>query len=349
MSLNFASDNVGPIAPEILSALEKANSGSSMPYGADPWMADVRTHLRSLLKTPEAEVVLVSTGTAANALAVACLVQPWQSVLCHKVAHIEEDECGAPEFFSGGAKLVLLDGEHGRIAPQTLKRALQGLAGKSVHNVQKGALSITNVTEAGTVYDLKQQAALIAEAKASGLPVHLDGARFANACVALDCSAAELAQGVDLISFGGTKNGCMGVEALVMRDPTRLWELELRRKRAGHLWSKHRYLSAQMLAYLENDLWLKLAEKANTAAQYLVTQLKELEEIDFVHPPQANMIFARLPRAKHKAAFEGGAQYYLMEGPKEGPADTPLLCRLVCDWSKTNDDIDTLINLYKTA
>ncbi|WP_298434534.1 low specificity L-threonine aldolase [uncultured Jannaschia sp.] len=336
MNLNFASDNTGPVHPDIWAAMGAANTGAAMPYGADPWMPGVRDRLRTLFDWPEAEVLLVPTGTAANALALAGLVQPWQSVLCHRLSHIELDECGAPEFYTGGAKLTLVDGDDGRIAPEALETALAAMEG-SVHNVQKGALSLTNVTETGSVYTLDALAELTGISREHGLGTHLDGARFGNACAALDCTAADLVRGFDMVSFGGTKNGCMAVEAIVMRDPARLREMELRRKRAAQLWSKHRYLSAQMAAYLDGDLWLDNARTANAAGQRLVAGLRDIG-VEVVGDPTANMVFARMDRAAHDRA-QAEAQYYLMDA-----AERPL-ARLVCDFTKTEAEVDRLLEL----
>jgi threonine aldolase len=336
MNLNFASDNTGPVHPRIWAAMGEANAGAAMPYGGDPWMPRVTEALRDLFAWPEAEVLLVATGTGANALALSCLVLPWQSILCHEAAHIEMDEGGAPELLTGGAKLALLPGDHGRIGVEALERALAP-RGPSVHSVRPGALSLTNVTEAGTVYGLDALDALTGRARERGLACHLDGARFANACAALDCDAAEMARGFDIVSFGGTKNGCMAVEAVVMRDPARHWEMQLRRKRAAQLWSKHRFLSAQMAAYLEGGLWLETARAANAAAARLARGLHGIGA-EMAHPSEANMIFFRLPRAAHDRAL-AEAQYYLMDD-----AERPL-ARLVCDPTKTGDEIDRLVAL----
>lgn len=240
----FTSDNASGAAPEIMAAVARANDGYARSYGADALMDKVRDQLRDLFEAPEAAVFLVTTGTVANALSLALLTPPWGAVFCHTHAHIAEDECGAPEFYTSGAKLVLVGGAQGRMEPEALEAAILRAKGAGVHGVQPGAVSITNVTEAGTVHSVAEVAALAAVAKAHGLPVHLDGARFANALVATGATAAEMTwkAGVDALSFGGTKNGCLGVEAVVIFDPAKAWEFELRRKRAGHLMSKHRYL-----------------------------------------------------------------------------------------------------------
>jgi threonine aldolase len=342
----FASDNAGPVHPQILQAMTEANAGHAMPYGADPWMDEVRTRLRAIFEAPEAAIHLVATGTAANALALATLCQPFQTVFCSPVAHIHEDECNAPEFYTGGAKLTLVPGGD-RMTPEALQGAIAGEETRGVHGPQRGPVSITQVTERGGVYTLTEIAALSEVARAHGLPVHLDGARFANALVALNATPADMTwrAGVDVVSFGGTKNGCMGVEAVIFFDPARAWEFELRRKRGAHLFSKHRYLSAQMAAYLRDDLWLDMARRANANAARLADGLAG-HGADFAHPRQANMIFARLRRAAHQKLHAGGAVYYLNEGPLDtGDPDAPLTARFVCDWSITPEEIDACLAL----
>ena len=224
----FASDNSGPAAPEIISAIAHANEGYAMPYGSDPGMDTVRQKIRNIFEAPDAAVYLVATGTAANSLALACLVQPWQTIFCHKHSHIHEDECGAPEFFSGGSKLTLLDGDHAKIDPECFLNALEFNVGNDVHHVTHGALSITTTNERGGVYSLDEIKALTDIAAKHKIPVHMDGARFSNALVALGCTPAEMTWklGIEVLSFGGAKNGLLGVEAVVLFDPDREWEVE---------------------------------------------------------------------------------------------------------------------------
>mmetsp|Transcript_18326 Transcript_18326/g.29328 ORF Transcript_18326/g.29328 Transcript_18326/m.29328 type:complete len:346 (-) Transcript_18326:2085-3122(-) len=343
----FASDNTGPVHPLIMDRVVAANDGYAMPYGADPIMDEVRQAIRTRFEAPEATVYLVATGTAANALALACYTQPWQTVFCSPVAHIHEDECNAPEFYSGGAKLTLVPGSD-RMTPGALRAAILGEEVRGVHGPQRGPVSITQATERGGVYTLDELRALTSVAKTYDLPVHLDGARFANALVALGCSPADMTwrSGVDVVSFGGTKNGCMGVEAVVFFDPDKAWEFELRRKRAAQLFSKHRYLSAQMAGYLENGLWLELAEQANDNAARLAAGLRDAGA-EFLHEPQANMIFASFARATHQRLHDAGAKYYLWEGALDGPdPDEMLAARLVCDWSGTAAQIDQFLSLF---
>lgn len=342
----FASDNAGPAHPSVLTALADANQGYAMPYGADPIMDEVRTKIRDIFEAPNAEVFLVATGTAANSLALACYCQPWQTMFCAPVAHIQEDECNAPEFFAGGAKLTLV-GEGEKMIPTALEQSIRREETRGVHGPQRGPVSITQVTERGTVYSLEELNALTKVAKSFDLPVHLDGARFANALVALDCSPADMTwkAGVDVVSFGGTKNGCVGVEAVIFFDPDKAWEFELRRKRGAHLFSKHRYLSAQMNAYLTDDVWRQNARQANANCARLAKGLRDLG-VQFMHDPQANIVFCSFPRAAHQRLHDAGAVYYVWSGELEGDDPAEMLeARLVCDWSLSNEQIDQFISL----
>ncbi|MGB5558161.1 MAG: low specificity L-threonine aldolase [Paracoccaceae bacterium] len=349
--MHFASDNTAPAHPEVIEAIARANEGYPHSYGADPIMDDVRAKVRDLFEAPDAAVYLVATGTAANALILATLVQPWQAVFCHRAAHIETDECGAPEFYTGGSKLVLIDGEHAKMTPEGLQRALSTTGQVGVHGVQRGMLSLTNATENGTIYRPSEVAELAAIAHADGLPVHMDGARFANAVVAAGCSPAEMTwkAGVDALSFGGTKNGLMGVEGAVFFDPKTAWEFELRRKRGGHLISKHRYLSAQMAAYLNDDLWREMASAANARAKRLSDGIAQIKGASLIHPTQANGVFASWPRAGHRRAHEAGAEYYFWPSDQslDGPDDESLPARLMCSWSTTNADVDRFLDLIR--
>jgi threonine aldolase len=344
----LASDNTGPAHPQVMEHVLAANADFAMPYGADPIMEHVRAQLREIFEAPEAAIYLVSTGTTANALALACYCQPWQTVFCSPVAHIHEDECNAPEFYTGGAKLTLVPGAD-KLAPDALDAAIAFEEGRGVHGPQRGPVSITQVTERGSVYTLEELAALTGVAKAHGLPVHLDGARFANALVRLGCTPAEMSWklGVDVLSFGGTKNGCMGVEAVIFFDPAKAWEFELRRKRGGHLFSKHRYLSAQMQGYLEGGLWLETARQANDRAAYLADGLRA-KGAGFLREPQANMIFATFPRRIHQRLHDAGAKYYVWEGALQGDDPEELLAaRLVCDWSIPEAHLDAFLGQFE--
>ena len=344
----FESDNTSPVHPNVMKAMEQANGGYMGSYGGDPIMDQVRDRIRDVFEAPEAAVYLVATGSTANALSLATFCPPWGAVFCHATSHIVVDECGAPEFYTNGAKLCPLPGKHGRIDPVSLRGAIEPLAHDDVHTVQPGILSLTNVTEAGTVYSVAQIAELCDIAKSYGLPCHLDGARFANALQATGATAAEMTwkAGIDVLSFGGTKNGLMGVEAVVIFDPAKAWEFELRRKRGGHLFSKHRFLSAQMLAYLEDDLWLSLARQSNAVGKQLSTGLARLPDAAFNHPTEANMVFAAFPRALHRMAHKAGARYSLAPfyASLDGPDDEVLSARLVCSWCTTDADVDAFLS-----
>jgi threonine aldolase len=346
----FTSDNAAPAHPAIMDAMLSANTGYTSGYGAEDAMASVQQSIRDLFEAPNAAVYLVSTGTAANALALATITKPWETIFCHRNAHIEEDECGAPEFYANGAKLTLVDGPDAMMTPENLQAAIEYTGRLGVHNVQRGSLSITNVTEVGTVYSLEQIQTLTKIAHTGGVKTHLDGARFANAMVALNCTPAELTwkSGIDCVSFGGTKNGCLGVEAVIFFNPDMAWEFELRRKRGGHLLSKHRMLSAQMQGYLADNLWIDLAKQANTAGKKLATGLANTTEAEFVHPTHANMIFAKWTRATHdKLAAQGSNYYYWPANPTPtGPADEKLSARLVCNWSTTDAEIDQFLGNF---
>lgn len=338
--MRFASDNTSGAAPEVMAAILKANEGYERSYGADAAMERVTTLVRDVFEAPEAAVYLVATGTAANALSIATHVQPWGGVFCHRHAHIAEDECNAPEFYSG-AKLVLVSGERGKMTPETLGQALATTGESGVHGVQRGMLSLTNVTEAGTVYTPAEIATLTALAKARGIPCHLDGARFANALVATGATPAEMTwkAGIDVLSLGGTKNGCHGAEAVVLFNPEKAWEFELRRKRGGHLFSKHRFLSAQFEAYLTGGLWLRLAAQANAMGQRLAQGLRDRQAS--VPDAPANMLFPEWAAGRHDRLEAAGAAYYRFPAP-EGRERA----RLVASWSTTEADVDAFLNAF---
>lgn len=349
----FASDNAAPAHPKVIEALSTANEGYAPSYGADAQMDEVRARIRDIFEAPDAAVYLVSTGTTANVLALASMVEPWSTIYAHQESHINLDECGAPEFYTGGAKLTLLDGADAKISPATLDTAIAATAQGFVHSVQRGAVSITNVTECGAVYSSAEVAALHAVCKKYGLPLHMDGARFANAVAASNESPADLTwrAGVEALSFGGTKNGLMGVEAVILFNPELAWEFELRRKRGGHLASKHRYLSAQMQAYLADDLWLDLARKANGAAAKLADGILKVPGASLRHPRQANAVFATFPRGLHKRAQAAGANYYPWPHGEsfDGPDDEMVSARFMCSWCTSDAEIAAFLDILNAG
>ena len=343
----FASDNAGPAHPKVMEALIRANEGYRSGYGADTEMAAVTKMIRDVFEAPEAAVYLVATGTAANAILLGTMSNPWDTIFCTPMAHIQEDECNAPEFYSG-AKLTLVPAENAKMTPESLRAAMLAEEVRGVHGPQRGPVSITQVTEKGTLHSLDEIKALTAVAHAFGSQTHLDGARFTNALVALGCTPAEMTwkAGIDTVSFGGTKNGLLGVEACIIFDPNQAWEFELRRKRGGHLFSKHRYLSAQMMAYLTDDLWCDLARAANARTTQLVAGLRQHNLVELLFEPEANMTFARYPRGDHKRLLDAGAMYYCWDGdPHTGDPDDLLTARLVTDWSLTEESVDQFLSV----
>lgn len=336
--MNFASDNVTGISPEIMAALTEANQGAAMPYGNDDLTRTLESRFCDLFET-QVEVFPVATGSAANALALAVMAPPFGAIYCHAESHINVDECGAPEFYTGGAKLVLLEGDQGKMQPEALAIALnQGGAGV-VHHVQPAAVSLTQATEAGTVYALEEVGAIAQIAHAQGLHLHMDGARFANAIISLGCSPAEMTwkAGVDMLSFGATKNGAMAAEAIIVFNPNLSRELSYRRKRGGHLFSKMRFLSAQLLAYITDDLWLRNAAHANRMAAKLAMGLQALPQAHLLYPVQANELFVALPEEVIQGLLNDGFQFY------RWPGDEAVLIRLVTAFNTSEEDVDALL------
>jgi threonine aldolase len=311
--VNFRSDNVTGIAPEIFAAIAAANHGSAPSYGADAITERLTQRFAELFEH-ELTVFPVATGTAANALALAALTPPWGVVYCHEASHINTDECGAPEFFADGAKLIALAGEAAKLAPATIEPHLTGRG--VVHHAQPAAISISQATEAGTLYTAQEIAALGDLARRHGLALHMDGARFANAVAALGAAPADLTwrAGVDVLSFGATKNGALAAEAVIFFDKGKAADFAYRRKRAGHLFSKMRFLSAQLDAYLADGLWLRNARHANRMATQLAEGLVEISGACLRHPTQANEVFVELPEPTIRALEAAGFGFYRWDG-----------------------------------
>jgi threonine aldolase len=350
--MNFASDNAAPVAPEILAALARANEGTTLAYGNDAWTGRLERRFVEMFECDVA-VFLVATGTAANALALAHLSPSWGAVLCHEEAHIATDECSAPEFFGGGLKLVGLPGEDGKIAPATLACALDGQWG-GPHHVSPSVLSLSQATEAGTAYRVHELRALADMAHARGLLVHVDGARLANALARMNVPLAEATwkTGVDALSFGATKGGALAAEAVVLFDTARAKGMPERRKRAGHLLSKHRFLAAQMQAYCDGDLWLTLARHANAMADRLAAGLAALG-MPPVWPVEANEVFVALPAHVDARLRREGALYHpwrtqaLTSGTML-PSNASLF-RLVTSFATNPEEVDRFIAIAAAA
>lgn len=348
--MNFGSDNTSGVHPKVMDAIIAANTGHAPSYGADQWTAAAIEKIREVFEAPEAEVYLLASGTATNALSLATVSRPWGKIFCHRTAHVETSECNAVQFYSGGADLVPVPGYHGRIAPGALTAALEAHGRPDVHAGERVALTITNSTEAGTIYTPEAVSRLASIAHKAGLAVHMDGARLGNAVAALGCSPADLTHrsGVDILSFGGTKNGALAVEAVVVFNPSRTDNLAMRRMRAGQLWSKHRFLAAQMLGLLEGDLWLELAGHANAMAARLAAGLNAIQGVALDHPVEANQVFASIPPMILGKAREAGL--VCADWPHTQPAAAdPRHIRLVCGWSTTETEVDAAIAALRQA
>jgi threonine aldolase len=334
--MDFSSDNAAGAAPEIMAALAAANRGPAAAYGADAVTARLERRFADLF-AHEVAVFPGANGTAANALALAALTPPWGVIYCHEEAHVAIDECGAPEFYAGGAKLIGLPGADAKLDAAMLTAHI-GERG-FVHHAQPAAISISQTTEAGAVYGAAEVAALGAVAARAGLALHMDGARFANAVAALDCPPADLTwrAGVDVLSFGATKNGALAAEAVIFFDPKRAADFAYRRKRGGHLLSKMRFLSAQLEAYLEAGLWLKNARHANLMAARLGAGLARLEGVRLAHKVAANEVFVDLPDRAIRALLADGFKFY-----RWGGVGATCL-RLVTSFATRVEEVDALI------
>jgi threonine aldolase len=325
--IDYRSDNTGRAAPAILEALIRANRDTALGYGADEWTAALQQRFTELFETA-VRVFPVATGTAANALALASVTPSWGNVYCSEVAHINTAEANATGFFGGGVKLVAVAGNHGKIGSEPLAETLAAIAPGQLHRGQPAAVSLTQATDLGAVYTLDEIRAVAEVAKARGLKVHVDGARFANALARLDCSPAEATwrAGIDIMSFGATKNGGALCDAIVVFAPEIANGLAFQLRRAGQVWSKMRFASAQLIAYIEDGLWLAMARASNRVAARIVGGL------------EANEIFLQLPGAAMDALESDGFQFYRRSGS---------LARFVCRFDTTEAEADALIAAFR--
>lgn len=298
MIYHFNSDNGAPVSDQVMRALLDCNHGVQTAYGADEYTARLDSAFSELFER-QAFVFPVPTGTAGNGVALGAVTPSYGTIFCHEAAHVVTTEAGAPEFYSGGARMTLLPGEHRKFSAATLKAAIDAHGVGNVHHMVASTVSITQATEAGVVYELAEVRQISELARGYGLKVHLDGARFANAMVHLGASAAEMTwkAGVDILTFGTTKNGTMNAEAVIVFDPELARVVRVMHKRAGHLFSKMRYMSVQLLSYLENDLWLRNAHQANEHAARAAAALSQYVGVQILHPPHINEVFASLPPA----------------------------------------------------
>ena len=336
----FASDNYAGICPEAWAALSEANHGHAPGYGDDAWTVRARNLLREVFET-DCEVFFVFNGTAANSLALASLCQSYHSVICHETAHVETDECGAPEFFSNGTKVLTVPGVGGKITPADVDRIVKKR--NDVHYPKPRVVSVTNATELGTVYTPDELKAIWAKVKSHGLRLHMDGARFANAVASLGCSPKEITwqAGVDVLCFGGTKNGMPVGEAVVFFNRELAHEFDYRIKQAGQLASKMRFLSAPWVGMLQDGAWLKNAAHANRMARLLHEAIRNFPEVEIPVPPQANGVFAELPLDAIARLRERGWIFYTFIGAGG--------CRFMCSWDTTEEDVNSLAEDIRTC
>ena len=335
--MNFLSDTTAPAHPALLDAMAHANGGYAASYGNDPICQRVEDHLKQVFET-ELKVLFTVSGTASNALALSILCPSHGAVLCHDEAHIHRDERGAPEFFTGGAKLIPLPGAHAKIDLEALKATLNSWPQDFVHTTPPRALSVSNLNESGCAYSADELAALTAPARARGLGIHFDGARFANLLAGSGMTPAQASwkAGADILSLGATKNGALAAEAVILFPSVmnRYGELQARQKRAGHMVAKMRYVAAQFDAWLADNLWLDLAEHANEMAKRLSEGLSAIDGVRLAHPADGNEIFVTLPEPVAERMRAGGAGFY--QWP-DGSA------RFVTSWSTREDDVLALL------
>ncbi|HVP67744.1 MAG TPA: low specificity L-threonine aldolase [Anaeromyxobacteraceae bacterium] len=326
----FASDNYAGICPEAWSAAAEANVGHAPAYGEDPWTTRAADLLRELFET-DCEVFFVFNGTSANSLALASLCQSYHSILCSETAHVETDECGAPEFFSNGTKVLTVAGRDGKVDPAGVEWMVRRRS--DIHYPKPRAVSLTQATELGTVYTPDELKAIWAKAKSYHLRIHMDGARFANAVASLGCAPKEITwqAGVDVLCFGGTKNGMGCGEAVVFFDRELAREFDYRCKQAGQLASKMRFLAAPWVGMLESGAWLENARRANAMAELLHALVREIPGVKVLYPRQANSVFLELPRAARAGMHDRGWKFYDFIG--WGGA------RLMCSWDTTEEDV----------
>ncbi len=334
--MDFSSDTSAPAHPSVMDALARVNSGQAASYGDDEATARVRARLCELFEC-DLEIWMVGSGTASNALALSLICPPTSAILCHEEAHIERDERGAPEFFTGGGKLTLLPGENAKITAETLTEALARIDHAFVHETPAVALSLTNLTECGTAYSAEETAQLAGMAHAAGLKTHLDGARLANALAWSGDSPADMTwrAGIDVLSLGLTKAGTPGCEVIILFGDmrARLDALKARAKRAGHMPAKMRFMAAQAEAMLHDGLWLRLAGRANVMAATLAADMLKLDGTRLACPVEGNEVFVHLPDAVASRLSQAGAKFYPWPGGSY---------RFVCSWATSEDDIAAL-------
>jgi threonine aldolase len=352
--MNFGSDNQSGASNKVLHALVEANTGPSAGYGNDEWTVRAEEKLKQVFEC-ELKAYFVTSGTAANCLALSCMANPWDMILCHAHAHIINDELTAPELFTGGARVQGLDENVSKLSSDGLGLFLESFDGHPPHTPMPKVLSLSQLTESGQVYELDELQVLCRKAKEYGMTVHMDGARFANALVSLDCTPAEMTwqAGVDVLCLGASKNGALAAEAVIFFDTTLAHDFEFRRKRSGHLLSKGRYLGAQFLAWLDQDHWLMLAKQANDFAREIATAINSSEKATLAWPVCGNEVFVLMDEALIDALRVQGAIFYewpmrfLSEGQLLSCPNAFILVRLVVSHSTPVIEVNNLVCLIE--
>ena len=349
--MNFASDNVYGVHPRIMTALADANGGTAPSYGGDDLTRKAEDKLKEVFGC-DLRAFLVTTGTAANGLSLSAITPGYGAIICHAEAHIAVDECNSPEHFTGGAKIIGLHGPAGKITPAMVEKTLKGFI-RGEHDPKPKGVSLTNATELGTIYSPAEVKAFSDLIRPRGMKLHMDGARFANAVAGLGVAPADLTwkSGVDVLSFGATKNGAMMLEAVVFFDLALAEDFAYRRMRSGQLVSKSRYLGAQMMAYLEDGLWLDNARRANALATRLSNGLRQFNHIRIPNPVQANEVFAVMPRALYDRLLASGAKFYdwMPDSLGDGIADDEIFARFVLSFATPEQDVDAFLKLIAEA
>ncbi len=348
----FASDNWAGASQPIMEALARHNDGYSPAYGGDPLTDQISQKFRDIFET-DCDVWMVATGTAANALSLSCATGPGGAVFCHKEAHIRVDECGAPEFISSGARMWGLEGRHCKLTTESIKSGFEEIPQDVVHHGMANAISLSQATEAGTAYSVSEIESISELAKSRDLALHMDGARFANALVSLGCSPAEMTwkAGVDMLSFGATKNGAWAAEAAVFFNKDLGKNFEYRRKRAGHLFSKMRFAAAQFDGYFKDDHWLDNARHANGMASKLIAGIQKSTQARLAWDSQSNEVFVYLPKDLAAKIENAGAAFHEWPANTLAEEDKPQedfgLYRLVCSYRTTDRDVDQFLGFVK--
>ena len=340
--MNFLSDNQSTVFSEIIQYLQTINKDSSSSYGNDP-ITNKAQKLVSDFFEKQVEIRYVSSGTASNSISLSTICPPYGGIICSSDSHLDGDECGAPEFFTGGAKLIKIHTSNGIISPQKLKNKINSFGLHGIHEVKLSVLDITQISELGTIYTIDKLKELTDIAHKNNLLIHMDGARFANACASLNCKPSEISwkSGIDIMSLGATKNGAMACELIVIFNKDITDDIDRRQKRAGHLWSKNRYMSAQIIKWIEDDRWFKAAKKANNFAKQIHDILSSNKNIKIPFAVEGNMVFAEISANLQKYLLENKVKFNKWPKGKN-------LTRFVASWDTKESEINNFKKVIKS-